>query len=66
MGINKEKLIADKYILPDIGYETGLTLMNNLGLTTQISNERVIATNLAKDCVRSDKKLGVTIKPPKR
>ena len=65
MGINKEKLIADKYILPDIGYETGLTLMNNLGLTTQISNERVIATNLAKDCVRSDKKLGVTIKPPK-
>ena len=39
--------------------------MNNLGLTTQISNERVIATNLAKDCVRSDKKLGVTIKPPK-
>ena len=65
IGINKEQLIADKYILPHIGYETGLNLMNHLGLTTQISNERVIATNMAKDCVRTDKKLGVTIKPPK-
>ncbi len=63
--INKEQLIADKYILPHIGYETGLNLMNHLGLTTQISNERIIATNMAKDCVRTDKKLGVTIKPPK-
>jgi len=65
IGINKEQLIADKYILPYIGYETGLNLMNQLGLTTQISNERIIATNMAKDCVRTDKKLGVTIKPPK-
>lgn len=65
IGINKEQLIADKYILPHIGYETGLTLMNRMGLTTQISNERIIATNLAKDSVRTDKKLGVTIKPPK-
>ena len=65
IGINKEQLIADKYILPHIGYETGLNLMNQLGLTTQISNERIIATNMAKDCVRTDKKLGVTIKPPK-
>jgi len=65
IGINREKLIADKYILPHIGYETGLTIMNRLGLTTQISNERMIATNMAKECVRTDKKLGVTIKPPK-
>lgn len=65
IGINREQLIADKYILPHMGYETGLNLMNHLGLTTQISNERVIATNMAKDCVRTDKKLGVTIKPPK-
>lgn len=65
IGINQEQLISDKYILPHIGYETGLTIINRLGLTTQIPKERMIATNLAKDCVRTDKKLGVTIKPPK-
>lgn len=65
IGINQEQLITDKYILPHIGYETGLTIINRLGLTTQIPKERMIATNLAKDCVRTDKKLGVTIKPPK-
>lgn len=65
IGINKEQLIADKYILPHIGYETGLAIINRLGLTTQICNERMIATNLAKDCVRTDKKLGVIIRPPK-
>ena len=27
--------------------------------------EHVIATNMAKECVRTDKKLGVVIKPPK-
>ena len=63
--INKEQLIADKYILPDIGYETGLSLMYQIGLTTQIPNERTIATNAARDCARVDKKLGVIIKPPK-
>lgn len=63
--INTEQLIADKYILPDIGYETGLSLMYKMGLTTQIPNERTIATNVAKDCTRPDKKLGVIIKPPK-
>ncbi|MGM9552213.1 MAG: hypothetical protein ACI3XA_08170 [Clostridia bacterium] len=63
--INKEQLIADKYILPDRGYETGLSLMHQMGLTTQIPKERTIATNAAKDCARADKKLGVIIKPPK-
>ena len=28
VGINKEQLIADKYLLPNIGYETGFTVMN--------------------------------------
>lgn len=65
IGINKEQLIADKYILPHIGYETGLTVMNRMGLTNQIPGERIIATNLAKDCMRTDKRLGVTIRPPK-
>ena len=26
LGINKEQLIADKYLVPDIGYETGFTV----------------------------------------
>ena len=64
-GINKEKLIADKYIIPDKGYETGFTLLHRLGLTTQMPREHLIATNIAKDCVRTDRKLNVTIKPPK-
>lgn len=64
-GIDKEKLIADKYLLPDKGYETGLTLLHYLGLATQMPREHLIATNIAKECVRTDKKLGVTIKPPK-
>lgn len=64
-GINKEKLIADKYLLPDIGYETGLTVLHHLGLTSQMPRARILATNAAKDCIRLDEKLGVAIKPPK-
>ena len=64
-GINKEKLIADKYLLPDIGYETGLTTLHRMGLTSQMPRERVLATNVARDCMRTDKKLGVVIRPPK-
>lgn len=64
-GIKKDRIIADKYILPNIGYETGLSVMHKMGLTTQIPNKRVIATNAAKDCIRTDKKLDVMIKPPK-
>lgn len=64
-GIDKEQLIADKYLLPDKGYETGLGLLHLMGLTTQIPRERVIATNMARECLRTDKKLGVKIRPPK-
>ncbi len=65
LGINKEKLIADKYLLPDKGYETGLHLLHNIGLTTQMTNEYMLATNVAKECLRYDNKLGVSICPPK-
>ena len=65
VGINKEQLIADKYILPHIGYETGHTALYRLGLTAQMPRERLIATNIAKNCARTDKRLGVTIRPPK-
>ena len=65
IGINKEKLIADKYLLPDKGYETGLRLLHHMGLTTQMPSEYLLATNAAHDCVRYDKRLGVSICPPK-
>ena len=65
VGIDKKQLIADKYLLPNKGYETGLYLLFNMGITTQMPNECVIATNAAKQCARKDKKLGVVIKPPK-
>lgn len=64
-GIKKDKIIADKYILPNIGYETGLSVMHKMGLTTQMPNKRIIVTNVAKDCIRTDKKLDIMIKPPK-
>ena len=65
IGINTEKLIANKYLLPDKGYETGLRLLHHMGLTTQMPTEHLLATNVAKDCVRYDSKLGVSICPPK-
>lgn len=65
MGIDKEKLIARKYLSLDQGYETGLGLLYRLGLTTQIPNERMFATNAARECVRRDEKLNVSICPPK-
>jgi len=65
MGISREKLIANKYLLPDNGYETGLRLLHHMGLTTQMPTEHLLATNAAKDCVRYDSKLGVSICPPK-
>ncbi len=65
MGISREKLIADKYLLPDNGYETGLRLLHHLGLTTQMPTEYLLATNVAKGCVRYDSKLDVSICPPK-
>ena len=64
-GICKEQLIADKYLLPDIGYETGLMVLHQMGLTSQVPRERVLATNAAKNGTRLDKKLGVTIRPAK-
>ncbi len=64
-GIDREKLIADKYLLPNKGYETGLALLHHMGLTTQMPKEQVIATNVARECARTDKKLGVVIRPPK-
>lgn len=65
LPINKEKLIADKYLLPDKGYETGLRLLHHMGLTTQMPAECLFATNVARDSVRYDDRLDVSICPPK-
>ena len=65
LGINKEQLIFDKYLAFDIGYETDLSFLHRMGLTTQIPRERIIATNAAKDGTRRDERLDVTIRPPK-
>ena len=46
VGINKEQLIADKYLLPNIGYETGFTVMHQLGLTSQMPRQRILAPNV--------------------
>ena len=64
-GINKEQLIADKYLRDDSGYETGPGLLHSLGLTSQMPDGRLIATNAAKDCVRYDCRLDVSVCPPK-
>lgn len=65
IGINKEQLIADKYLNGNCGYEGGLTMLQKIGLTTQMPKERVIITNKAGEYARKDQKLGITIKPPR-
>lgn len=62
-GINKEQLIADKYLRDESGYETGPGLLHSLGLTSQMTSEHTIATNAAKDCVRYDRRLDVSVCP---
>lgn len=64
-GISREQLIADKYLNNNNGYETGLLLLHHMGLTTQMPTEHLLATNAAKDCIRYDSKLDVSICPPK-
>ena len=63
--IDKDRLIQDKYLLPDIGYETGEGALHRLGLTTWMPNKRILATNVAKQSIRYDQKLDVWIRPAK-
>lgn len=63
--INREKLLALKYMLPDDGYETGMLMLHKIGLTTLMPNERQIATNKAINNTRRDDSLGVTLKKPR-
>lgn len=64
-GIDKEQLIIDKYLINDTGYETGLSVLHEMGLTSQMPRERVVASNKAGDCARFDTRLGIMVRPPK-
>ncbi len=63
--IDREQLIKDKYLINDSGYETGISALHKLGLTSLLPNKRVIASNQAGDCARIDHKLDVVVRPPK-
>lgn len=64
-GIDKEKLVYNKYIQNGEGYIGGFMILYQMGLTTQIPRTKEIVTNAAKDCLRKDELLGVSIRPPK-
>lgn len=63
-GIRRGQLIADRYLLPDIGYETGAGLMLKMGLTTWVPNEWEFVTNKARSRRRVED-LGIAIRPPR-
>lgn len=65
LPITKNMLIEEKYLSNDKGYKTGYRLLYDIGLTSQIPNEYLIATNVAKECLRHDNLLDVSICPPK-
>lgn len=64
-GIDKEKLIFNKYLQNNEGYIGGFAALYQMGLTTQVPKTKEIVTNVAKECVRKDEFLGVSIRPPK-
>ena len=65
VGIDKQQLIADKYLKNDSGYETGYSALYRFGLTTQLPRELCIATNQSWGAARMNKKLGVVFCSPK-
>lgn len=64
-GINKEKLIEAKYLSGDNGYETGAFMMYKLGLTAWVPAERVFVSNRVRNRVKTDKSLGIVVRPSK-
>lgn len=65
LPIDREQLIADKYLLPDIGYETGFAFLNQIGLTSQVSRTRVFVSNRAKRSGFRNPEFDITIIPPR-
>lgn len=62
--IDKDRLILDRYLANGNGYETGITFLYRLGLTTQIPINRFLATNRVTTN-RADNSLNVTLCSPK-
>ena len=59
-----DEVISKKYLSNDktvFGYYTGLTLLNSIGLTTQVPNLIEIATNVEKNKIRKTKIGGLSI-----
>lgn len=63
--IDSDLLIFNKYIADNSGYESGLGELHSLGLVTQMPKTRLIVSNAAYGCARTDKKNAVVIKPAK-
>lgn len=63
-GIDKTVLIGQKYLVNGKGYETDFSLLNTLGLTTQIPAQLQIASNVVKRTIY-DSELQITVKPAK-
>lgn len=63
-GINKDKLISDRYLSNDNGYYGGYRLLHQMGLTNQMPNNLMVVTNKAGKNSRKDSKLEIIIMPP--
>lgn len=63
-GIDREQLIYDKYLANDMGYETGLSILHKMGLTSQMPRERVMVSNEAGSYEKITES-GVVVHPPK-
>lgn len=64
-GIDKEKLIAMKYLNGHNGYESGALMMHKLGLTSLAPKERVFVSNRAKTRIIRDANLNIIVKVPR-
>ncbi|MBQ9227591.1 MAG: hypothetical protein IJ168_02065 [Eubacterium sp.] len=65
LSIDKHRLVYDKYISHDNGYVSGLSLLHQMGLTSQMPNNELIVSNVAGSAARKDIELDVVVKPPK-
>ena len=65
LRIDKQKIIADKYLNNNNGYETGLSFMHRLSLTTQLPAYKTYASNNADNCLRFNTKYEIYVCPAK-
>ena len=64
--INYNKLITEKYLKDNTGYETGPAVLNAMGFTTLMSNaQQIIVSNAAARRTFVDKGLNIKVVKPK-